>query len=97
MCLHFVFVSNEFTQFYTGLPNIEVVKALFELVTNTLPAERATKLSVFQEFVCNLLKLKINTPLEYLSYHFGVSTSTVSRILIKWQRQMDNRLQGLIH
>ena len=91
------FISDEFTQFYTGLPNIKIVKAVFELIYKTLPGERATKLSAFQEFVCTLVKLRINSPLEDLSYRFGVSTSTVSRILIKWLTQMDIRMQGLIH
>jgi len=91
------FISDEYTQFYTGLPNIKIVKAVFEHVFKTLPVERATKLSAFQEFICTLLKLRINSPLEDLSYRFGVSTSTVSRIFIKWLRQMDIRMKGLIH
>ena len=91
------FINDEFTQFYTGLPNIKIVKAVFEHVYKTLPGERATKLSAFQEFICTLLKLRLNSPLEDLSYRFGVSTSTVSRILVKWLRQMDIRMEELIY
>ena len=91
------FKSDEFTRFYTGLPNIGILKATFEHVHKTLPAERSTKLTPFQEFVCTMIKLSLNTPIEDLGYRFRVSTSTVSRILFKWLRQMDIRMKDLIH
>ena len=91
------FKSDEFTRFYTGLPNIGILKATFEHVHETLPAERSTKLTPFQEFVCTMIKLSLNTPIEDLGYRFRVSTSTVSRILLKWLRQMDIRMKDLIH
>ena len=34
--------------------------------------------------------------MEYLAYRFGVSLSTVSRIFLKWLKQMDLRLSNLI-
>ena len=91
------FKSDEFTRFYTGLPNIGMLKATFEHVHKTLPAERSTKLTPFEEFVCTMVKLSVNTPMEDLGYRFRVSTSTVSRILLKWLRQMDIRLKDFIH
>ena len=45
-------VSDEVTKFYTGLPNVKIVKAVFEHVSKTLPSDGITKLSPFQEFVC---------------------------------------------
>ena len=89
------FMSDEFTHFYTGLPNIGILKVTFEHVHKTLPAERNTKLAPFQEFVCTLIKLSINPPIQDLGYRFGVSTSTVSRILLKWLRQMDPDREAL--
>lgn len=91
------FKSDEFTRFYTGLPNVGMLKATFEHVHNTLPAERGTKLTPFQEFVCTMIKLSISIPIEDLGYRFGVSTSTVSRIILKWLRQMDVRQRDLIY
>ena len=91
------FKSDEFTRLYTGLPNIGMFKTTFEHVHKTLPAERSTKLTPFQEFVCTMVKLSVNTPIEDLGYRFRVSTSTVSRILLKWLRQMDIRLKDLIN
>ena len=74
-----------------------MVKATFEHVQKTLPTERSTKLTPFQEFVCTLIKLSINSPIQDLGYRFNVSTATVSRILLKWLRQMDIRLKYLIY
>ena len=70
--------------FYTGLPNLKVLKAVFNCVSITLPSERSAqcKLSKFQKFIVVMLKLRINVPLVDLSYRFNVSTSTISRILL---------------
>ena len=89
-------VDDAFVQFYTGLPNLYIVKAVLDHVHKTMPGERATKLSPFQEFMRVLLKLRLNSPLQDLAYRFQVSLSTVSRILSKWLVQMDIRLQKLI-
>jgi len=74
-----------------------MVKVTFEHVYKTMPTECTTKLTAFQEFVCTLIKLSINPPIQDLGYRFGVSTSTVSRILLKWLKQMDIRLRDLIY
>ena len=74
-----------------------MLKATFEHVHNTLPGEQSTKLTPFQEFVCTMIKLSINTPIEDLGYRFGISTSTVSRVILKWLRQMDVQLRDLIY
>ena len=87
------FASDDFTKFYTGLPNI---KAVFEHVSKMLPTSGITKLSPFQEFICVLLKLRLNSLIEDLVHCFGISTSTVSRIFLKWLKQMDTRMRNLI-
>ena len=89
-------VDDDFVKLHTGLLNAKVVNAVFEHVSKTLPLDGVTKLSPFQEFMCVLLKLRMNTSHEYLAYRFGVSPSTVSRIFLKWLRQMDLRLSNLI-
>jgi len=89
-------VDDDFVKIHTGLPNAKVVKTVFEHVSKTLPSDSVTKLTPFQEFMCVLLKLRMNSPLEYLAYRFGISPSTVSRIFLKWLKQMDLRLGDLI-
>ena len=82
--------------FHTGLPNFKVLKSIFDHVLQTLPNEGLSKLTPFQEFMCTLLKMRLNTPLQGLAYQFGISKATVSRIILKWLIQMDIRLQDLI-
>ena len=82
--------------FHTGLPNFKVLKAVFDHVLQTLPNEGVSKLTPFQEFMCTMLKLRLNTPLQGLAYQFGICKATVSRIILKWLTQIDIRLQDLI-
>ena len=89
-------VDDGCVHFYTGLPNAMVLKSVFDHVVKTLPVERSTKLSPFQELMVVMLKLRLNSPIEDLSYRFNVSVSSVSRILLKWLKQIDIRLQDLI-
>ena len=89
-------VNDEMVKFYTGLPNKRVLKAVFDHVFKTLPPDGITKLSPFQEFMCTLLKLRLNSHIEDLAYQFSVSPSTISRIFSKWLKQIDLRMQGLI-
>ena len=89
-------VDDHYVHFYTGLPNANILKSVFDHVVKTLPVDKSTKLGPFQEFMVVMLKLRLNSPVEDLSYRFGVSISSVSRILLKWLKQMDIRLQDLI-
>ena len=77
-----------------GLRNFQVLKAVFSYVC---PEQQSTtKLSPFQEFMLVLLKLRLNSSSQDLSYRFGVAESTVSRILLKWLTLLDSELQPLI-
>ena len=87
------FVSDEQIQFYTGLPNIKIVKVVFEHVSRGLASDSGTKLSQFQEFLCVLVKLRTNAAIEDLCYHLNISPATVS---LNWLKQMDTRLKELI-
>ena len=82
----------------TGLPNMSILKSIFNHVCGTLPTEGTSKckLTNFQEFMLVLLKLRLNSPVLDLVYRFIISAATVSRILLKWLTQMDIRLKSLI-
>lgn len=88
--------NDDTTKFNTGLSFLKVVKAVFEHVSKILPLDMITKLSPFQEFMCVLIKLRLNSLIEDLTFRFRISLSTVSRIFLKWLTQMDIRLQSLI-
>jgi len=90
------FISDEYTLFHTGLPNFKLLKAVFDHVAKGLPADGASKLSQFQEFMCVMLKLRMNLPSEFISFLFHVSPATMSRVILKWLKRMDMRLSSLI-
>ena len=88
--------GDDTIKFYTALPNFKILKAVYDHTYKTLSKDGITKLTAFQEFMCTMLKLRMNTPMEDLAYRFRISVTTVSRIFLKWLRKMDLRLQDLI-
>ena len=60
--------SDERVQFYTGLPNIKILKAVYDHVVETLTMEGNSKLSSFQQFMCTILKLRLNSPIQDLAF-----------------------------
>jgi len=63
-------VGDTCVQFYTGLPNLHIVKAVFDQVHKN-NARRKSHQAVFLSriYVC-LLKLRLNSPLQDLAYRF---------------------------
>ena len=81
--------------FYTGLPTYAILKIVFNFISPFVE-RKPTVLSIFQEFILVLIKLRLNVPMQDLSYRFFVSVSTVSRIFSSWIDVMDRRLSPLI-
>ena len=61
-------VDDHYVQFYTGLPNLHILKSVSDDVQKVMPGERHTKLAPFQEFMCVLVKLWLSSPLQDLAY-----------------------------
>ena len=87
--------NKRFVQFYTGLPNAQILKAVFQFTALTR-SNKITKLTHFQVFMMTLMKLRLNPPMQDLAFRFGVSCSTVFRIIHKWLTLLDARLRPLI-
>ena len=85
--------SDKFIQHYTGLSNFKVVKAIYDFVSNGSKFGR-TKLTPFQEYLLTLVKLRHNFSMQDLAHRFGIHSSTVSRIFLKWLVIMDIRLEA---
>jgi len=84
-------------KFYTGLPSFEVFENIFEFVKKNVDRdETLTKLTLKQEFMVVLMRLRLGLLEEDLAYRFGVAQSTISRILSRWIGVMATRLQFLI-
>ena len=58
--------NDEMVKFYTGVPNIKVLKTVFGLVMKDASSSDTSRLSPFQEFVATLLKLCLNCPAKDL-------------------------------
>lgn len=76
-----MFDTDEKVRFYTGLPSIEVLMKTFEHVAPSVNRKSLT-LDKFQEFVIDLMKLRLNVPFQDLAYRFSISVSTASRIFL---------------
>lgn len=82
-------------KFYTGLPSLDTLKVIFLRIVPFV-TRKPQHLTPFQEFVMILMKLRLNMPLEDLSYRCNVSVSTVSRTFQAWMIAMDVRLKPFI-
>ena len=86
--------DNMKVSFYTGLPTYEVLKATL-IHVSPFVKRRTQNLTLFQEIIMVLMKLRLNVPHQDLAYRFGVSQSTLSRTFAHWLFIMDVRLSLL--
>ena len=87
--------DDDKVKFYTGLPGFDILMTTFNFVSPH-STRRSPSLSLFQEFIMFLMKLRLNVPLQDLAYRFDISLSTVSRIFSAWMTVMNIRLSPLI-
>ncbi len=73
-------INDDVVKFYSGLPNLTTLKAVYDLVSKSMSSQEGTKLTDFQEFMATMAKLRLNCPLQDLATRINVSCATVSRI-----------------
>ena len=88
--------NNEKVLFYTGLPNVNVLKTVFCFVSEDIVENKRAVLSQFQEFILTLMRLRLNLTINDLAYRFNVSRSTISSVVLKWIDIIFVRLRPLI-
>ncbi|XP_075737083.1 swt1 RNA endoribonuclease isoform X2 [Rhipicephalus microplus] len=71
-------------QFYTGMPNFNLLWALFLVLERGISHTSLNCLTKFQEMLVFLICLRLNVPLQDLAYRFHVSRATISRVFNKW-------------
>ena len=81
--------SPQKVKYFTGLPSIATIMALFNFIAPHIGD------SIYI-FVMVLMKLRLNLGDQYLAYRFGVHNSTFSRYFKKWINVMYVRLKPLI-
>ena len=86
--------NDHLTKFYTGLSTWVVFLHLYMFLSPFLSQPKA--LSLMDEFLITLMRLRLNLMVEDLAYQFRVSSSTASRIFHKWLGLMYVRLKFLV-
>lgn len=84
------YTNDEKVTAITGLPNFMVLMALFNLMKPSL--KDTPRLSSFQQLILTLMRLKVNLPINFLSYLVGVHKSTVSRVFTNVLNRLNERL-----
>ena len=90
------FDSSEKVQYYTGLPNIEVLRVLHDFCLQIVSRNNNNALTTFQELTLTLCRLRLNLNVKDIAYRFGMSVPSVSKIFHKWLDILFNRLGKVI-
>ena len=72
------------------------MRILFDFIAPNVKEHHHASLSHFQQFLLVLMKLRLNLMDLDLAYRFGISKSTVSKIMKKWMEIMYVRLRPLV-
>jgi len=75
---------NEKVKYYTGLPNYKTLITVYKFVSAGIVPGNRSSLSLFQQFIMVLIKLRLNLGDQDLAYRFAVGQSTVTRLIQKW-------------
>lgn len=90
------YTNDEKVKFYTGLPNVKILQAVFNFLVNVIPCGKRSALSKFEKLNMTLMRLRLNLTITDLAYRFNVSASTVSTDILKVINIMFTRLRILI-
>ena len=88
--------ASDAVKFYTGLPSYARLMAVFSFVLADLKEHHNSNLTLFQQFLVTIIKLRLNLCDQDIAYRFGVSQSTISKTFRKWINQMYIRLKPTI-
>ena len=88
--------DDDKVKYYTGLSSFAVLMALFNFLSVNLEIGNRSALSLFQELMLVLMKLRLNVGDQDLAFRFSVNQSTISRCLSKWIDVMYVRLTPLV-
>ena len=63
-----------------GLPNVTILKAVFNHILPGITISETSKLMSFQEYIAVLTKFRLNSNSQDLSYCFGVSVAAYQEL-----------------
>lgn len=82
--------------FYTGLPNLAILMALFRFLAPHISSGPRSATSKFQSMLMCLMRLRLGLPLRILGDLFGISESSASGLCAKMLDVMHVRMMSLI-
>ena len=88
--------DNEMVSFLTGIPNYLLLLSVFSFLADSISQTHRNCLTMFQEFLLTMMRLRLNLTFQDLAYRFNISKSTASRIFDKWIVVMARELKFLI-
>lgn len=92
--------SDDSVQFYTGLPDFDTFKALFETLCeygmDEIESDQRMKLRLVDQFLLVLMRLRLGLLVKDLAYRFKLSSSSVSRIFFRWIIFMRQCLSSIV-
>ena len=88
--------DNEMVSFLTGIPNYLLLMSVFSFLADSISQTHRNCLTMFQEFLLTMMRLRLNLTFQDLAYRFNISKSTASRIFDKWIVVMARELKFLI-
>lgn len=90
--------NDEQTRFYTGLSSYTLFNSLSNLLASVCKKQNTNQggLSVEDQFLLVLMKLRTEFPNKELAYRFGISFGRVSQIFHEWIDVMARELNQLI-
>ncbi|XP_048746653.2 uncharacterized protein LOC125659141 [Ostrea edulis] len=81
-------IPDDKVQFYTGFPDFDTFKALFETLCefgmDDMEYDQRMKLRLVDQFLLVMMRLRLGLLVKDLAYRFKLSSSTVSRIFSRW-------------
>lgn len=83
--------NNNFTLYYTGLPEFQYVKCLYDVIEIYLP--NICAISKFAQVILTLMKLRLNLPFKDLGFRFHIHHTTVARIFYRTINILYGRLK----
>ena len=72
--------DDEQVHFYAGLSSCAVFGALLDLLVGVMSKHLSHGLSINDQFLLVLMKLRLGIPIQDLAYRFGISQSRVSQL-----------------
>lgn len=92
--------SDDSVQFYTGLPDFDTFKALFETLCeygmDEIESDQRMELRLVDQFLLVLMRLRLGLLVKDLAYRFKLSSSSVSRIFFRWIIFMRQCLSSIV-